>query len=63
MTSRDDGYDWEAGSSGVGHVSTAACSNRRLARPPKDHFKRLLEEACLNNAYPVKHKLKAYGMM
>jgi hypothetical protein len=28
-----------------------------------DHFKRLLEQACLNNAYPVRHKLKDCGMM
>jgi hypothetical protein len=34
-----------------------------LARPPTDHFKRLLEEAWPNHAYPVKHKLKDCGMM
>jgi hypothetical protein len=28
-----------------------------------DHFERLLEEACLNHMYPVKHKLKDYVMM
>jgi hypothetical protein len=28
-----------------------------------DHFKRLLEEACPNHAYPIRHKLKDYGMM
>jgi hypothetical protein len=30
---------------------------------PTDQFKRLLEEACPNHAYPVKHKLKDCGMM
>jgi hypothetical protein len=30
---------------------------------PIDQFKRLLEEACPNHAYPIKHKLKDYGMM
>jgi hypothetical protein len=28
-----------------------------------DHIKRLLEEACLNHAYPIRHKLMDYGMM
>jgi hypothetical protein len=28
-----------------------------------DHFKRLLEEACPNHAYPDRHKLKDCGMM
>jgi hypothetical protein len=32
-------------------------------RPPTGHYKRLLEEAYLNHAYPVRHKLKDYGMM
>jgi hypothetical protein len=31
--------------------------------PPIDHFERLLEEACPNYAYLIKHKLKDYGMM
>jgi hypothetical protein len=28
-----------------------------------DYFKRLLEEACPNHAYPVRHKLKDCSMM
>jgi hypothetical protein len=32
-------------------------------RPPIDHFERLLEEACSNDAYPIKHKLKDCDMM
>jgi hypothetical protein len=28
-----------------------------------DHFKRRLKEAFPNHAYPVRHKLKGYGMM
>jgi hypothetical protein len=27
------------------------------------HFKSLLDEACSNHAYPIRHKLKDYGMM
>jgi hypothetical protein len=32
-------------------------------RPPTDHSNRLLEEACANYAYPVRHRLKYCGMM
>jgi hypothetical protein len=28
-----------------------------------DHFDKLLEETCLNPAYPIKHKLRDCGMM
>jgi hypothetical protein len=28
-----------------------------------DHFEKLLEEACPNHAYPVKHKLRDCGLM
>jgi hypothetical protein len=28
-----------------------------------DHFEKLLEETFLNHAYPIKHKLRDYGMM
>jgi hypothetical protein len=30
---------------------------------PTEYFKRLLEEACPNHAYPIRHKLKDCGMM
>jgi hypothetical protein len=30
---------------------------------PSDHFKRLLDEACPNHAYLIRHKLKDYEMM
>jgi hypothetical protein len=36
----------------------ATRNNRHLARSPIDHSKRLLEETCLNYAYPIRHKLK-----
>jgi hypothetical protein len=62
-TSHDDGNDWEAGGSGVGRISTTARSDKRMGRLPMDHFKRLLEEACPNHKYPVRHKLKDYNMM
>jgi hypothetical protein len=63
MTSCDDGHDWEAGSSSVGYISTTMHSSRHLVRLPIDHFKGLLEEACPNHAYKVKHKLKDCSMM
>jgi hypothetical protein len=63
MTSHGNSHDWKVGSSGVGCVSTATHGNRRLARPPTDHFKRLLEETFPNHIYLVRHKLKDCGMM
>jgi hypothetical protein len=62
-TSRNDGHDWEAGSFDTRHISTTARSDKCLMRPPIDHFKRLLEEACPNHAYPIWHRLKDYDMM
>jgi hypothetical protein len=63
MSNRGDDRSWEAGSSDMGQVSTAMHGSRCLVRPPTNHFKMLLKEACPNHAYPVKHKLKDYGMM
>jgi hypothetical protein len=51
------------GSSGMGRISTTTQSSRRLVRMPTEYFKRLLEEACPNHAYPIRHKLKDCGMM
>jgi hypothetical protein len=53
----------EVGGSGVRHILTAACIDKRQARLPTDHFKRLLKEASPNHAYPVRHKLKDRDMM
>jgi hypothetical protein len=44
-------------------ISTAARSDKRSVRLPMDHFKKLLEEAYPNHAYPIRHKLKDCGMM
>jgi hypothetical protein len=48
---------------GEGFVATAEHDFKRLARPLKDHFEKLVEVACLHHPYPVKHKLKDYMMM
>jgi hypothetical protein len=63
MTICDNSHDWEAGGSGARHISTAMCGDKRPWRPPMDHFKSLLKEACPNHTYPFRHKLKDYGMM
>jgi hypothetical protein len=36
-------------------------SSKHQARPPKDHFEKLLKETCPNHAYPIKHKLMNCG--
>jgi hypothetical protein len=59
----DGGDNEEADGSGMARVATAAGSSKRQARPPIDHIERLLEEACPNHSYPIKHKLRGYGMM
>jgi hypothetical protein len=59
----DGGYDVKAGCSGVGHVVTTTSSDKHQAWSPIDHFERLIEEACPNHSYPIKHKLKDYDMM
>jgi hypothetical protein len=47
----------------MGRILTSTRKDKCPVRPPMDHFKRLLEEACQNHAYPIKHKLKGCGMM
>jgi hypothetical protein len=62
-TDLDDGNNGEAAGAGVRGISTTTHSDKHQARPPTDHFKRLLEEACANHAYPIRHKLKDCSMM
>jgi hypothetical protein len=63
MTDHDDGNDWEASGSGVRCIPIVARSDKRQARPPMDHFKKLLDKASPNHAYPIRHKLNDRGMM
>jgi hypothetical protein len=59
----DGGNDKQAGGSGMVHVTTAAGSGKRQARPPTDHFEKLFDEAYPNHAYAIKHKIRDCGMM
>jgi hypothetical protein len=52
MTEHDNDNDGEAGGSIVRCISTATHSDKRQVRPPMDHFKRLLEEACQTTHTP-----------
>jgi hypothetical protein len=54
---RKGGLHWH------GHVVTATHSDKRQTWPPTDYFKRLLEEARPNHAYPIRHKLKDCDMI
>jgi hypothetical protein len=45
------------------HITTDGRSVKRHTRPPTKHFERILEEACPNHMYLIKHKLKDCGMM
>jgi hypothetical protein len=62
-TDHNNGNDGEASGSSVRCILIAAHSDKRQPRPPMHHYKRPLEEACPNHAYPVRHKLKDCGMM
>jgi hypothetical protein len=42
---------------------TAERNFKRCTRPPKDHFKKILEEACPHHPYPIKHKLRDCTIM
>jgi hypothetical protein len=60
MTDHDDG---KAGGFGRGCITAAMCNDKHQARPPTDHLKRLLEEACPNHAYSIRDKLKNKSFM
>jgi hypothetical protein len=62
-TDYDDDDDKKADGSNMEYVAATGHSVKRQARPPINHFERLLEEAYPNHAYPVKHKLKDCDMM
>jgi hypothetical protein len=59
----DSNDNEKANGSNKEHVTTAVYSGQCQARPPTELFERLLEEACMNHAYRVKHKLKDCAMM
>jgi hypothetical protein len=40
------------------YVLVTECNFKRQAWQSKDHFVKLLEVACPNHKYPIKHKLK-----
>jgi hypothetical protein len=45
------------------YIMTAGRNVKCQEWPPTDHFEGPLEEACLNHAYLIMHKLKDCGMM
>jgi hypothetical protein len=65
MTTTDHGNrnNGEAAGSDMRRILIATHSDSHHARPPMDHFKRLLEEACPNHACPIRHRLKDCSMM
>jgi hypothetical protein len=63
MTNHNDGNYGKVGGSDAERIVTTAHSVEHQARPPTDHFRRLLEGACPNHAYPIRHKLKDCDMM
>jgi hypothetical protein len=62
-TDDDRSLNKHAGGLGVWRIMEVTGSSKRQARPPMDHFEKLLEEACPNHAYPIKDKLKDCNLM
>jgi hypothetical protein len=62
MASNDNGGE-EIDNSGEEFVAMAERDFKRWTQPPKDHFEKILEVACLNHPCPVKHKLRDCTMM
>jgi hypothetical protein len=62
-TGHDDGNNVEASGFAVRCTTTSAHNKKHQARPPMNHFKRLLMEACPNHAYPIRHNIKDCDMM
>jgi hypothetical protein len=62
-TDDDDDFNKQAGGSNVEHAMVVTGSSKRQARPPTDHFKKFLEETCLNHACLIKHMLRDCSMM
>jgi hypothetical protein len=59
----NDNNNNKVNNSGMECVATTGRSVKHQTQPLTDHFERLLEEACPNHAYPIKHNLKDYDMM
>jgi hypothetical protein len=63
VAARDDDGDEEPNDSDEGYVMAADRDFKCQTRPPKDHFKKLLDVTCPNHSYPIKHKLRDCTMM
>jgi hypothetical protein len=63
MIDNDGGINKQAGNSIILRITVVAGSGKHQARPPTDHFEKLLEDICPNHSYPVKHKLRDCSMM
>jgi hypothetical protein len=59
----DNGNNKQAGSSSMMRAAAATGSGKCQVWLPMDHFMKLLAETCPNYAYPIKHKLRDYGML
>jgi hypothetical protein len=63
MVDNGGGINEQAGGSSAERATEATGNNTRQSRLPTDHFEKLLEETCPNQAYSIKHKLRDCGLM
>jgi hypothetical protein len=62
-TDDNGGINEQAGNASVEHATTVVGNSKHQARPPTDHFQKLLEQSCPNHTYAVKHKLWDYSLI
>jgi hypothetical protein len=59
----NDNVEGEIENSNEEFMAVAERNFKQCTRPPKDHFKKILEAACPHHLYPVKYKLRDCTMM
>jgi hypothetical protein len=62
-TDIDGSINKQAGVSSTEHTAEVVDDSKLYLQLAKDHFKKLLEETCLNHANAVKHKLRDCSLM
>jgi hypothetical protein len=59
----DGGIDKQTCGFDAARTMAAIGSSKHQACPPTNHFEKLPEETCPNHTYPIKYRLRDYGLM
>jgi hypothetical protein len=63
MANYDNNDEKKVGGSDMECLATATRRGKPQVWPLTDHIERLIEEACPNHVYPIKHKINYSGRM